>query len=51
MQVEEIIKMRNETAKEMMYQVYGDPHRVIEEYWKKTKTWLPYIKPGDPDNA
>ena len=39
-------KKRCKTAKQMMHQLYGNPHRVIALYHKETKKW-PQIRPGD----
>ena len=41
-------KERYKTAKQMMHQLYGNPHRVIALYHKETKQW-PQIRPGDAE--
>ena len=38
----------HEAAKNQLYQLYGDPHRIIAAYWKEIKHW-PQVKHGDAE--
>ena len=42
------VKDGYEAAKNQLYQLCGDPHRVIIAYWKEVKYW-PQVKQGDAE--
>ena len=40
----------HEAAKNQLYQLYGDPHRIIAAYWKEIKHW-PQVRHGVPKDT